>query len=87
MDPILKLWYYNHWVQDQNDKIELTKNHAYLVASFFNPEGVKAATSDAGKFSTTDEEFEESTKMVLESSKNQEKVKKKNPRKKLKVKE
>ncbi len=63
MDPVLKLWYYYNWIADQEDKYELAKNHAYLSGSFVNPEAVKSL-SEAKKIYSTDEDFDESTKIV-----------------------
>lgn len=68
MDPVQKLFMFHNWVADQKDKTELAKNHAYLVGSFFNPEAVKQLTDDSNKHTSTDDEFEESTKMVAEAN-------------------
>jgi hypothetical protein len=65
MDPVRKLWMYEMWIADQIDMAELAKNHAYLGASFVNPEGVKQAIG-GNSISSTDEEFEETTKMIME---------------------
>jgi len=65
MDPVQKLWMYENWLEDHNDRNELAKNHAYLVASFWNPEAVSKILS-ADTHSSNDEEFEESSKMVKE---------------------
>jgi len=59
---------YNNWIADQNDKAELAKNHAYLLASFWNPEAVKDILGDKNDYGSTDEEFEESTRMIEEES-------------------
>jgi hypothetical protein len=64
MDPVQKIWMYENWLGDQNDDAELAKNHAYLVASFWNPEAVKQALGDGNTHMSTDEEFEESSQMV-----------------------
>jgi hypothetical protein len=69
MDPVLKLWMFENWIADQRDKSDLAKNHGYLIGSFINPEAVKKLTDDGNKFESTDEEFEESMKMVRESNK------------------
>jgi hypothetical protein len=68
MDPVQKMWLYNNWQADQNDSVELAKNHAYLLASFSHPEAVKDMISDANKHISSDEEFEESSKMVRDES-------------------
>lgn len=60
------MWMYENWLADQNEQAELAKNHAYLLASFWNPEAVKQIVGDENKHVSTDEEFEESTKMITE---------------------
>ena len=41
MDQVQKIWMFENWLADQEDLAELAKNHAYLLASFSNPEAVK----------------------------------------------
>ena len=67
MDPVLKLWLYYNWLGDQRDDAELAKNHAYLLGSFSNPEAVKQMMND-NVHESTNEEFEESLRMVKENS-------------------
>lgn len=87
MDPVQKLWMYENWVADQNDQAELAKNHAYLLASFWNPEAVQSILG-GDKYETTDEEYQESIRMVKEQSKmlqeQERKLKKRRKRRKLK---
>jgi len=86
MDPIQKIWMYENWLADQNENAELAKNHAYLLASFWNPEAVKQLIGEGNVHASTDEEFEESTRMVkeineqLEQQKNAKQVKRKRRR-------
>jgi len=68
MDPVQRLWMFNHWVGDQNDQAELAKNHAYLLASFDHPEAVKELVGGGDVHQSTEEEFEESSQMVREMS-------------------
>lgn len=68
MDPVQKLWMFNNWVADQNDQAELAKNHAYLLASFWNPEAVQQILGDGNVHQSTEDEFEESSRMVREQS-------------------
>jgi hypothetical protein len=56
---------YNNWIEDKKDEAELAKNHAYLLASFWYPDVVKQLMGE-GKHISTDEEFEESSKLVKE---------------------
>jgi imidazolonepropionase-like amidohydrolase len=60
MDPIKKLWMFYNWVEDQKEKIEITKNHAYLIGSFINPEAVKKLMGEGNTIQSSEEEFEES---------------------------
>ena len=75
MDPVQKMWYFNNWVADQNDDAELAKNHAYLLASFWNPEAVQQILGDGNTHESTEEEYEESLKMVKEQNLMMEKLK------------
>jgi hypothetical protein len=65
MNPVLKLWMFENWLEDQNDDIELVKNHAYLIGSFINPEAVRQLTGqDGNTHSLSDEEFDKSLELV-----------------------
>lgn len=68
MDPVQKMWMYNMWIADQNDMIELAKNHAYLAASFDHPEAVRTIVTGAGTHVSSDEEYEESLQIVRNSA-------------------
>lgn len=60
---------FENWQADQMDDAELAKNHAYLLGSFWNPEQVKKLLGDAGNTHTSsDEEFEASTKIVRDQN-------------------
>ncbi len=63
MDPVQKLWMFENWIEDQRDKGELAKNHACLLGSFWNPEAVKQILG-SDKHMSTDEEFEETSRMI-----------------------
>ena len=68
MDPVQKLWMFHNWIGDQLDKAELAKNHAYLIASFDHPEEVKKLMGGGDVHISTDEEFEESSRMVRDAN-------------------
>jgi hypothetical protein len=68
MDPVQKMWMYNNWIEDQNDQAELAKNHAYLLASFWNPEAVQEILGNGNSHKSTDEEYEDSLRIVREQS-------------------
>ena len=57
------MWLYHQWMGDHRDDAELAKNHAYLLGSFYNPEAVQDMMND-NKHESSDEDFEESLKMV-----------------------
>jgi len=64
MDPVQYMWMFQNWLADQEDQAELAKNHAYLLGSFWNPEAVKQLMGGGNVHMSTDEEFEESVKIV-----------------------
>lgn len=65
MDPVRKMWLYEQWLGDHRDDAELAKNHAYLLGSFFNAEAVQQMLND-NVHESTDEDMEESMRMVTE---------------------
>jgi hypothetical protein len=66
MDPVQKMWMFENWLGDQIDKAELAKNQAYLIASFDHPEAIKQLMGEGNVHISSDEEFEESSRMVRE---------------------
>ncbi len=75
MDPVQKIWMYENWIADQKEEAEFAKNSVYLLASFSNPEAVKQILGEGNTHKSTDEEFEETSKMVEEINKaNQQQV-------------
>jgi hypothetical protein len=64
MDPIKKMWMFNNWIEDQSDTIELAKNHAYLLGSFWNPEAVSKLVDSGNTYKSTDEDLEKSMEIV-----------------------
>lgn len=67
MDPVQKIWLYEQWLGDHRDDAELAKNHAYLLGSFWNAEAVQQMMNP-NVHESTDEDFEESLKIVKEST-------------------
>lgn len=59
---------FHHWLEDINENVELFKHHGYLIGSFTNPEAVKQIIG-GNNVSTSEEEFEETSKMVAEAIK------------------
>ena len=72
MDPVLRLWYFENWIMDQKEKIEIAKNHAFLLGSFWNPEAAKNLMDDENNIKLSDEEFEASLDIVRKSREEQE---------------
>jgi hypothetical protein len=66
MDPVMKVYMFNHWLEDVNEEVELFKNHGYLIGSFTNPEAVKNILG-GNSVSVSEDEFEETSRMVAES--------------------
>ncbi len=65
MDPVQKMWLFEQWLGDHRDDAELAKNHAYLLGSFFNAEAVQQMLND-NVHESSDEDLEESMRMVKE---------------------
>lgn len=55
--------FYN-WIEDQNEKAELAKQHAYLIGAFINPEAVQKLTKTDNVHVSDSEDFEKSWEMV-----------------------
>lgn len=68
------MWLYQQWLGDHRDDAELAKNHAYLLGSFSNPEAVKKIM-DGNDYESSEEDFDESSRMVKEFSEIMEKEK------------
>jgi len=68
MDPLLKVWMYQSWIEDKKETIDIVKNHAYLLGSFSNPEAVKQIMNEGNKIVSSEEDFEESLSIVKNNS-------------------
>jgi hypothetical protein len=66
MDPVMKIYMFYQWMEDNNEQIELFKNHGYLIGSFSNPEAVKKILGGDSR-GTSEEDFEEASKAVREA--------------------
>jgi hypothetical protein len=83
MDPIMKMWMFYNWMEDYKDDYQMLENHGYLVGSFINPEAVKKILGHGVKtHASTDEEFEEASKKLIERNRAEDEDKK--PRRKRK---
>ena len=65
MNPVMKLWMFHNWVQDQVDKNDFAKSFSIFLGSFFNPEAAQKMLED-DKISSSEEAFEESTRWITE---------------------
>lgn len=82
LDPVLKVYMYEHWCLDQEEAFELARSQAILIGSFFNPMAAQEmAKANEPDFSSSDADFERSLQMVEESNKTNEQVKRKRHRK------
>ena len=59
MDPMDKLWLFHAWVNKQNVKIDILKDHAILNGAFYNPEMAKQM-SKGPDYELSEEELESS---------------------------
>jgi hypothetical protein len=66
--PLERLWYFEHWIKNQEDQAKLAQQHAFLLASFDHPEEVRKMTDESSKFTSTDAELEESMRLVKEGN-------------------
>lgn len=61
--PALKLWAYEQWVRDQEEKAEFTRRAQLFLASFINPKAVQQIENST-KFTSSEEDFEKSLEMM-----------------------
>jgi len=67
IDPLLYMYMYECWACDLEEKYEFAKNHAILNGAFTNPDMARQMMNQEGtNIKLSDEEFDESTRMVLE---------------------
>lgn len=76
MEPLMKMYMFQHWLEDTNEQVELFKHHGYLIGSFTNPEAVKQMLG-GNTYTASDEDFDEVSKKVAEAIKNQGETEKK----------
>ena len=63
MNPVHKLFFFFHWIQKNNDRFELAKNHAYIIGGFINPEAIKKILGANTKKSSS-EDFDKTFDML-----------------------
>jgi len=66
IDPLMKLLYYESFRQDLEDKHAFARNYAIFGGSFSNMEMAQRIISEENPdYESTEEDFEESTRMVM----------------------
>lgn len=66
MNPVHKLFFFFHWLNANNNKYELAKNHAYIIGGFINPEAVKRLLGTGNKMSS-EEDMDTTMEMIAKS--------------------
>lgn len=78
----MKLWLYESWIQDLEDKHEFAKSYAILHGSFTNPKMAgEMIKKDNPEHMSTDEDFEESWNWVVKDRKKETKKRRRRRRK------
>lgn len=82
LDPVLKVYMYEHWCRDKEEEFELARSQSILIGSFTNPSAAQdMLKSENPDFASSDEDFERSLQMIKESKKNQVRKRKRQQRK------
>lgn len=69
LDPIVRLYMYESWYVDLEDKNEFAKSYAILQGSFANPEMArKMVKLDNPDFESSDEDFDKVSKSIVEKN-------------------
>jgi hypothetical protein len=87
MDPVQKLWMFYSWVEERKEIQNAERDQAYLIGGFVNPSLLqKMLNEDSNSISTSDEDFEQSLKIIKDShqdTENTASLKRKRRRKKI----
>ena len=70
MDPVQKLYMFYHWIEDEKERSEILKNHAYTIGGFSNPEMLNKILDkedQSNQVSSTDEDFEKSLQIIKQN--------------------
>ncbi len=66
IDPMMKLWMYESWLRDEEEKHKFAKDYAIFSGSFHNPEAAKKLMQEENPdVSLNEEEEQQSIDMVL----------------------
>jgi hypothetical protein len=70
LNPVLKTYMYEHWCRDQEEAFEMTRSQAILIGSFHNPTAAQdMLKSENPDFASSDEDFEQSLRLIEENKK------------------
>lgn len=82
LDPVLKVYMYEHWCRDKEEEFEMARSQSILIGSFTNPSAAQdMLKAESPDFASSDEDFERSLEMIKESKKNQGRKRKRQQRK------
>lgn len=66
IDPMTKLWMYESWIKDEEEKHKFARDYSVFIGSFYNPEAAKQAMSQENpNYSLSEKEEEETMQKVL----------------------
>jgi hypothetical protein len=78
----MRAWMFHNWLEDFVDDQKMLENQGYLIGSFINPELVKKLLgADGETFTSSDKEFDELSKRIIEHNRAEDKSLKKRKRK------
>lgn len=70
LNPVLKTYMYEHWCRDQEEAFEMARSQAILIGSFSNPAAAQdMLKSENPDFASSDEDFEQSLRLIEENKK------------------
>lgn len=73
MDFVLKLWLYESWCKDQEEKNDFARSYVILNGSFTNVEMAKKMIKQENPdFESSDEDFEKTSQAMLKQNRQQE---------------
>ena len=73
MDPVQKIWLYESWGNEQELQVEMARAQSILTGSFSNPDMARnMIRRENPQFKSSDQDLEQSWKIVEESVKEEE---------------
>jgi len=88
IDPVLKVYMYEHWCRDKEEEFEMARSQSILIGSFSNPSAAKdMLKAENPDFSSSDADFEGSLQIVRANRIKAEQSKRKRQRKVIPIKE